>query len=406
MQKILILAAEFGDQSVHPCGKDMYVLAEKLSKSSDIFVSVLTARHNFSELPSKVSIKKLDTVWERKERLCNQFFLEKRKIHKFILRVKLHILNAYIDKKNISRTKMDVKSIRKWLNQNREKYDILISVSYPFYIQEYSHIIKKKSKIGKWIVYLLDPYADNQDGKERQRKERIKKEKRLFRQCTNIFAVEEIVKQAKYSPIKQFEDKIRYIPTHLITDNTGYHVKNNTEQIHLIYTGLFYSDIRNPEKLLRYFTRLPKNYILNLYSRGCIDIIKKYKEILGDRLQVNDYILDSEAYNQMIGKADILIDVGNTVSNQIPSKILTYCSFGKPILHFKNCDDEVIGAKFSKYSLMGIIDYSDNIEKTALEIKDFCEKNIGKTLAYDEIKTMFSECTVGSVVEKIKKILA
>lgn len=404
MKKILILVAEFGNQSVHPCGKDMHFLSQELSKE-DVCIKVLTRGSKFDMLSSKVSVDKLSTILENRDKLCDKFLAEKRRIPKFLLRVKLHFWDRYIDRNNISKTRLDLRELKKWLNNEEEKYDLLISVSYPFYIQEFAHIIQKELKIKKWIAYLLDPHADNQVCPQRQRNKRVKQEKKLFKKCTDIFTVEESVSQANYSPITCFSNKIQYIPTHLIGDNTHYHTKNETDFVHFVYTGLFYPDIRNPENLLRYFTRLPDNYILHLYSRGCNSIIDKYKEVLGDRLQANGYILDAEEYNKMIGRADFLVDVGNTVSNQVPSKILTYCSFGKPIIHFKNCEDEVIGDKFAEYPLFSVIDYAEDIERVTKEIETSVKMHFGETVPYQEIKNNFSECTVEYVAEKIKNIL-
>lgn len=404
MKNILILVVEFGDQSVNPCGKDMHFLSHELSKE-DVQITVLTGKSNVETLSSKVSVIKLATILENRQKLCDRFFAEKRRVRKSLVRIKLHFLDRYIERHNISESKLDLKDVRKWLNKAKEKYDLLIGVSYPFHIQEYAHVIQKKLKIKKRIAYLLDPHADNQVLSQIQIKKRVRQEKKLFKKSTDIFTLEEIVSQAYYSPIKSFSDKIQYIPTHLIGDNTGYHVKNETNLVHFVYTGLFYPDIRNPEKLLQYFTQLPENYILNLYSRGCESVVEKYKKILGNRLQVNKYILDIEKYNQMIGRADFLIDIGNTVSNQVPSKILTYCSFGKPIIHFKNCVDEIVGEKFSMYSLFSVVDYSEDVHAVSKEMECIVGKNLGKTIPYQEIQENFSDCTAEFVAEKIEKII-
>lgn len=405
MKRILIFVAEFGDGSVHPCGKDMYELAQRLAQSGETDVTVLTARHNSSRVPTGVSVVELNTISDYREHWVKRFLSSKRGVKKFLYRTKLHFLDRHIRKKSVRTSMIRFKDFQKWLKVNRDSFDVLISVSYPFYIQEYAWRLKSYFKEKRWITYLLDPYADNQDCSMQERVGRLKKEKKLFKQCTNIFTVEEIASQAKYSPINEFKNKIQYIPTHLISDNTHYHKNNETEFVHFVYTGLFYPDIRNPEKLLQYFTKLPNNYILHLYSRGCASIIVKYKEILGDRLQVNGYILDEEKYNQMIGQADFLVDVGNTVSNQVPSKILTYCSFGKPIIHFKNCETEIIGDKFSKYSLFSVIDYAEDVDRVVKEIEKVVKRNFGNIISYQEIQDHFSDCTVEAIAEKVNNII-
>ena len=413
MKNILIITSAYGHDSSVPCGKDMSVLSKLLSTSKKIKVTVLTSTLS-GGLETQEGIacyhlnsETLEAFTEYRQVLIDQYKSVSKGFLKFKLRWQLYWLNKKIDKKVlIGPHWISFFSLKQWMQEYQGKaFDLLISVSYPFYIQEYAYQVKKKLHIKKWIPYLLDPYADNIHCYQDKRKRRGKKENKIFKACTNIFTVEEIVTHARYSPIKKFLQKIQYIPTHLMTDNTKYQKKNNTDLIHFVYTGLFYPDIRNPEKLLQYFTQLPNNYILNLYSRGCVDIVTRYKEILGDRLQINDYILDQEEYNKMIGQADFLVDVGNTVSNQVPSKILTYCSFGKPIIHFKNCKNEVVGEKFQQYPLFNVVDYSNDISVVVEEIKNIVKKDFGKAVSYQEIKDNFSECTVEYVAEKIKNIL-
>ena len=413
MKNILILTSAYGNDSSVPCGKDMSILSKLLSTFKKIKVTVLTSSLS-GGLETKgemacyhLNSETLEAFTEYRQVLVDQYKSTSKGFLKFKLRWQLYWLNKKIDKKVLMGPHwISFFSLKQWMQEYQgESFDLLISVSYPFYIQEYACQVKKKLHIKKWISYLLDPHADNVHCYKDKRKRRVKKEKKIFKACTDIFTVEEIVSKAFYSPIKNFSKKIQYIPTHLMTDNTNYHKENNTDLIHFVYTGLFYPDIRNPERLLQYFTQLPDNYILNLYSKGCVDIVKKYKQTLGDRLQVNDYILDQEEYNKMIGQADFLINVGNTVSNQVPSKILTYCSFGKPIIHFKNCESEVIGEKFQQYPLFNIVDYTDNISTAVEGIKNIVMKDLGKTVSYQEIKDNFSECTVEYVAEKIKNVL-
>ena len=407
MKKILIMTAAYGKDSESPCGKDVYELSKTLSKAGyDVNVLTLTKENKQIEKLEEITLNKVESLTSRRKHLIEEYTQKCNIIKRLKLHWALHKINHKIADTYFMGDLMSYDALNDWIKEVSHKtFDLLISVSYPFYIQGYAKFVRKKLHIKKWIPYLLDPHADNVHCYKDKRKRRGKKENKIFKACTNIFTVEEIVTQARYSPIKKFLQKIQYIPTHLMTDNTKYQKKNNTDLIHFVYTGLFYPDIRNPEKLLQYFTQLPNNYILTLYSRGCVDIVTRYKEILGDRLQINDYILDQEEYNKMIGQADFLVDVGNTVSNQVPSKILTYCSFGKPIIHFKNCKNEVVGEKFQQYPLFNVVDYSNDISVVVEEIKNIVKKDFGEAVSYQEIKDNFSECTVEYVADKIKNIL-
>ena len=407
MKKILIITSSYGENSSIPCGKDMYTLVQFMSKDPKVNITVLTALCEDKDLLESCNIKinKLSTNKQWREKLTSDFYSSKSFVDKLQLRFKLRQLNHRMERDYFAGDAINYDNLYMWLcEQKNDKYDLIISVSYPFYIQKQAHIIQKKMNIKRWIMYLLDPYADNIHDYKDTRRKRIREEKKLFKSCTNIFAVEELITKRRYSPINRFVNKIDYIPTHLLANNTEYSNVRDTKKVHFVYAGTFYKDIRNPEKLLQIFTCLPDNYILSLYSAGCDDIIDKYKEVLGERLNANGFV-SGDAYKRIIQNADILVDVGNTVSNQVPSKILDYCSYGKPILHFVNCAEEVVSQRFSQYPFFLNADYNGDNANICSMIIGFSEKSVGKKVDYSLLRSCFGECTVEYIGGTIEKIL-
>lgn len=404
------MTSSYGKNSSVPCGKDMYSLAQYLKKNYDISVTVLTAGYDDNAIlageSDEIDIVNLPTNKEWREKIALEYYQNKNIISKVLLRLELRKLNHKMERDYFEGTAINYKNLWRWLcERKQETYDLILSVSYPFYIQRYAYMVRKHLKIRKWIMYLLDPYADNVHIYKDTRKRRIREERRLFKSCTNIFAAEELVTKQKYSPIIDFRTKVNYIPTHLLTNNTEYTYVRCSNEVNFVYAGTFYSDIRNPEELLKLFLHLPNHYTLSLYSVGCEDVIEKYKELLGERLEVNGFVVGYDEYKKRIEMADILVDVGNTVSNQVPSKLLDYCSYGKPIVHFINCNEEVVGERFAKYPLFLNIEYGGDYDNVSKRIIEFCENSVGRKVDYTVIQKYFKESTVEYVSELIGKIL-
>lgn len=409
MKSILIVTSSYGEDSGVPCGKDMHNLALYLKKNYNMSVTVLTAGYNGNvntNMKSEgIQIVNIPTNKECREKLALEYSKDTNFLEKILLKWELRNLNKQLDQDYFAGDAINYKNLCCWMRKRKQnKYDVILSVSYPFYIQRFAYLIRKKMKIKKWIMYLLDPYADNVHVYKDTREQRIKEERKLFKSCTNIFTAEELVTKRKYSPIIDFQEKINFIPTHLLINNTEYTYVPDSDSVNFVYAGTFYNDIRNPECLLKLFLHLPQNYVLTLYSVGCEEIIKKYKVLLGERLHVNGFVQGETEYKRCIEVADVLIDVGNTVSNQVPSKILDYCSYGKPIVHFVNCSEEVVSERFSKYPLFLSAEYEGDNDSIAQKIIDFSESVKGKRVDYSIIQKEFSQSTVeyvGGLVDGI-----
>lgn len=98
------------------------------------------------------------------------------------------------------------------------------------------------------------------------------------------------------------------------------------------FIGRFYEDIRNPKFLLELFCHLPNEYHLHLVGGGCENIIKDYISRLKERLHLYGWIEKNEA-NSIMMNCDILVNLNNSINNQMPSKIFEYIGTGKPILN-------------------------------------------------------------------------
>lgn len=406
MYRVLIICPSAGESSDTPCGADIYILARYLTENRDIKVDILSSRRDINT-SDNLTLEYIPTYKDKWYKSVNDYQNSRNILEKIYKRIEVELRSKSVASHNIARYVMSLADLKKWIKQNNtRKYDLLISVSHPFYVHQYAKHINERMEIKKWCAYFLDPYADNSETKLSEIDKRVLEEADVFDKCSQIFAVNEFVNQAVHSKVREYIDKIVIVPTHPIVDKTHpcKKISRNKTTVHFVFTGMFYEKIRNPRELLELFKMLPSNYYLHLFSKGCNDIIEEYREVLGDRLITNGYITDHREFDNMIHTMDVLINVGNSISNQVPSKMLNYFSYGKLVINLKNCEDDPIEQNYSAFPLMKTVWYSAD-EKTATDIVEFCNDNIDSSVEWADIKSMFWTSTLEYLGQQISLVL-
>ncbi|MEG2769576.1 MAG: hypothetical protein RR902_02045, partial [Oscillospiraceae bacterium] len=180
-------------------------------------------------------------------------------------------------------------------------------------------------------------------------------------------------------------------------------------KINLVYTGMLYPQIRSPQFLLDLICTLDENITLTMVAGGYdgfpYDFFENYKQKLGKRLQLVGF-LSQEKTNELNAVADVLVNIGNKVENQLPSKVLDYISTGKAILNLcqiENCSSKKL---LEKYPLKLNVMENENIsEEMTQKVNDFCKKSKGETLPYSAVYKEYSDWTLEAVCQKIQKHL-
>jgi hypothetical protein len=155
--------------------------------------------------------------------------------------------------------------------------------------------------------------------------------------------------------------------------------------------------------LLKIANRLPDKYVLHLYPRGCSETVDKYREILKSKVQIHGFV-DSDELVKCIWGSDILINIGNTVVNQVPSKLYEYIAYGKPIINFYQNLEDISIAHMEKYSLCLNVPYSDD-DEFICNITQWCQRHKDDILTYEEGTAQMPEKRLSSVVERMCGIM-
>jgi hypothetical protein len=118
------------------------------------------------------------------------------------------------------------------------------------------------------------------------------------------------------------------------------------ERLRLVFIGRLYGGIRTPQRLLAMFQKLletPLGTRLELHivgwTTGCEGYFDPYRAVLGKKLFLHGAV-DHDTARRAMNEAGVLVNIGNTTSYQLPSKLVEYARTGHPILNLASTPDD------------------------------------------------------------------
>ena len=293
-----------------------------------------------------------------------------------------------------------------------EKYDALIAVVNPV---ESAEAVKNISNIKK-ILYEIDPasnrYKTPRSFLEKYTKRRsIKWEKKSYSLFDIIIHMETHRKHFVEIFKDDFIDRTVYLDIPSLKINVReklYHVEDTPYRF--LYAGAFYPKLRNPDRMIQIFIELLNTYKLNIIfeiytGKNMFTHIQKLITGFEDKILLHPYIKPEEL-NEIINNTDVLVDLGNSESDFLPSKPFLYIGTGKPIIHFSpDCDDVSIDY-IKKYTGSLIINQNDNDKEIIESIVEF----VNSLSCYyppkkEDIEKIFEKNTTQYTAHRIVELL-
>jgi hypothetical protein len=301
-------------------------------------------------------------------------------------------------------------------------YHVIMSVSHPFMAQLAALELKKKFiNAYSWIVFEFDPFA-YEGNKANQtnipycndKRKKLAVEREVFQYADVIALTTELYREYTSNSLKEYSEKMVEVGIPLLTDlslgcsKDSVHdsLERNKNTLELVFAGSMYEHIRNPRYMLELFDRgSTDNMRLHILGAGCSEIVNEYKARLKDRLVLHGQT-DRATAVKAVCEADILINIGNTVLNQVPSKVFEYIGSGRPIVNVYSVDKDTSNYYLNKYDLfLGIKEEWHRIDKNAELFRNFCCENGGKRLNFNEVCRNLREYTPEAAEERFKELL-
>ena len=325
----------------------------------------------------------------------------------------LHAIIIKLQKKialglNASGANLDrgqIKEYEKCLRKlcSKEVYDVIVGVAGCYEMTIAAQTVSASMKI-PFILYQVDPFTDNKMLSDRKKPQRMIVEKTLYKSSVKVFTTEIILSQLmeRMSASELSNAEVMEFPG--VSVDTSIEKKaffpNKRNSINCVFAGRIYAGTRNPTFTIDLFHRLPERITLKLYgvTRKELDSLFSISS-LPNNVECCGLVSVEEAEKAM-QNADILVNIGNIMMNQVPSKLFSYISTGKPILNIcvnQDCPSK----KYLKHAL------SINEEPTCSdcmiqEVSDFVTENAGRVCNLDAIRVLYEKCTPAYAANQMK----
>lgn len=297
----------------------------------------------------------------------------------------------------------------------RKEVDVIVACSMPFYTL---FVAARFGKSVPVVYYKMEPFSTIHSRKENELEEAIKTEIWLDDKAAKILATDLTYKEYEKSEIKKNIHKVVVANFPNILENRALlnnsHVQFKKDHISCVFVGKLYPTIRNPKFLFDLVELLPDD-LIHLHIIGGIndgkfddEFFETYLKNEHKRISYYGEVSPSDA-DALLNQADILVHIGNSFPNSMPSKILDYISSGKPIINIHKVSNCPTLPYLEKYPLCLNIYENDGLSESVVNsYYQFCIDNRGKKVPFNDIKEIYYDSTpefVGEIFENTIKDL-
>lgn len=272
---------------------------------------------------------------------------------------------------------------------NADEFDAIIAVMGYFDVAAAAMRFKEKNPDTALILYQVDPCASNESFHASTKSERISFEKKLYEVSDRIITTPILLKEAKSNYPEEIIAKM--VPMefpNVVPVKDGSDKSNDV--IRCLFTGSIYGKFRDPQYTLRLFDKTDP--LINFEVIGSVK-----PEVKSEFAQHSVLYHGSKPLEETkaeLAKADVLVNIGNDMLNQVPSKLFEYISYGKPIINIcknRNCPTLRYLSEYP-YAL-NLYEEEEIFEEQVKILNEFILNNNGKRILPDDIINVYKKCT-------------
>ena len=266
-------------------------------------------------------------------------------------------------------------------------------------------IIANEPQNAKVVAYQVDPCSTNWTITQAEKKLLENFEKEMYKKADAIITMPVIYKDIQQLITEDIKDKFYPMELPLIVEpKLENEERNENKKLKCVFSGLIYGGIRDPLYTLKLFEKLVELEDVELHLVGVT------KEELPDEFRDSKIVcygrvLADEA-QKIMNSADVLVNIGNLMNNQLPSKIFDYISLGKPIVNVcKNRDCPTL-PYMEKYPLsLNLFEEYELLELQKEQLTQFLADSKGNRLEFAEVEKLFENATPKYCADYIYNLL-
>lgn len=282
-------------------------------------------------------------------------------------------------------------------------FDLIVSVAAPY---ASSFALEKAQVNAKKLSWQMDPYAGNQSYNAPGSWDR---EKELLAVLDGVFIAPAMTEYyADGAPLACFRNKMQIQDFPSLVCPQSCAKTREPGPLRCVFVGSLYPGLRTPHYALELFQALnASNVELILVGGGWEnypdDLTAPYQKTLGSRLTVTGPLPRSEA-EAWLEKADILVNLGNGVANQVPSKLFEYFATGKPILHLAKLADDPCLGYLSRWPLSLVLQEDEGTgPEVCARLSEFLTQKGTHRLPFEQSAALFAENTPNCAADRLEK---
>ncbi len=287
----------------------------------------------------------------------------------------------------------------------------VICAQFPFEAICAGYILKKRHPNLRFMTYELDYFSEASEGKLPMFIYRFRKiiyrawYRRIYKLTECILYMEPHKKNYERENYYGFKKKFIGIFPPLLNIESKIDVTERFDcqkaikahaSIKMLYSGVLLEHVRQPFTCCRILEICKDSLPLycDFFSRGDYeDFLAEQEKRFPEVFHSNGYVPQKELAEH-IRNADVLLSIGNSVSEMLPSKIFSYMSYQKPIIHFSQQDDDMAGDILKYYSYALVIPNNISDYEAAERIVEFIQQFHTKhMLDYKTLLKRFEKCT-------------
>ena len=290
------------------------------------------------------------------------------------------------------------KVLENFIKEN--KIDTVISICCSIELSFPLLYLRKKNKLPcKWIFYMMDPFESHSYYRGIEKIATLRKiQHEIMQRCDHVVMTGLIYKDTKDWETDEILKKISVVEfpkiERPILQPCEEDVLLDSTTINIVCTGSKNEEVRSSTYTLQLCEQLQKeNVTFHFIGQGWSD---NEKDVKGNCVFYK--ARSHQAIRNLQMKTDFLLNIGNAVFNQLPSKVLEYISTGKPIINVAKRKDCPTIALLEKADSVTVFENED-LDATILKIKDFITKE-HKVKTFDEIEKQYEEYTPKCVAKQ------
>ena len=278
-------------------------------------------------------------------------------------------------------------------------YDAVISFSAPFL----THVCASRVVQGSgttWIAVSFDPFFSNRIFDPGRLEERKKQEESVLAPADRVLITYPTDRDYLQAGVA-FSDRITGVEMPGIFPDVQETAADH-EGCRCCFFGSLYREIRNPRRTAELFSAAGEGIEMRFVGR-LVDGTEDELFPAGHSCRVTGEKRGA-ALEEEYREADILVNIGNAVTNQMPSKIFEYISTGKPIVNIYRSPECPTLRYLEKYPLALNIPETDvetDLTESAERVRNFCREKKGQRVSAEEIAGLYRENTYEALAEKL-----